>query len=75
MQINGVSQAASASSAGTSSNQLNGDAFMKLLVAQLKAQDPFEPLKPNEFMGQLVQFNTLDQLIRIRQAVEPTGGA
>ncbi|MBI1749402.1 MAG: hypothetical protein HY234_08170 [Acidobacteria bacterium] len=75
MQINGVPQAASGAKPAVPSNQLNGDAFMKLLVAQLKAQDPFEPLKPTEFMGQLVQFNTLDQLIRIRKAVEPAGGA
>ena len=35
------------------------DQFLKLLVAQLRAQDPLEPIKDQEFTGQLAQFSTL----------------
>ena len=44
--------------------------FLQLLTAQLKFQDPIDPVDPNQFVGQLVQFNTLDQLIQIRQIVQ-----
>jgi flagellar basal-body rod modification protein FlgD len=48
----------------------SSDMFMKLLTAQLKAQDPISPMNPNEFVGQLVQFNTLGQIMEIRGVLE-----
>ncbi len=56
--------------AATPSNTLTGDSFMTLLVAQLKAQDPTSPMDPTQFVGQLVQFNSLQQLINIRQDMD-----
>ncbi|HEY7839560.1 MAG TPA: flagellar hook capping FlgD N-terminal domain-containing protein [Terriglobales bacterium] len=50
-----------------SNNVLNPNAFMTLLVAQLKNQDPTQPMDPTQFVGQLVQFNSLEQLININQ--------
>ncbi len=41
---------------------LNKDDFLKLLVAQLRAQDPLEPVKDQEFIGQLAQFSTLESI-------------
>ena len=46
------------------------DMFMKLLVAQLKHQDPLAPQDGTAFVTQLAQFNSLDQLIGIRNAIE-----
>lgn len=46
------------------------DMFMTLLVAQLKNQDPLEPQDGAAFVAQLAQFNSLDQLVGIRQAVD-----
>ena len=43
---------------------------MTLLVAQLKNQDPLAPQEGAEFVAQLAQFNSLDQLIGIRQSIE-----
>ena len=36
--------------------------YMELLVAQLKHQNPFEPLNNNEMATQLAQFSQLQQL-------------
>lgn len=43
---------------------------MTLLVAQLKNQDPLQPQDGTEFVAQLAQFNSLDQLVGIRQSIE-----
>jgi hypothetical protein len=43
---------------------------MSLLVAQLKNQDPLSPQDGTAFVAQLAQFNSLDQLVGIRQSIE-----
>lgn len=45
------------------------DMFMTLLVAQLKNQDPLEPQDGAAFVAQLAQFNSLDQLVGIRESI------
>ncbi len=47
---------------GVGSNQLDKDAFFKLMLTQLKNQDPTNPLKNHEMAAQLAQFSTLEQL-------------
>jgi flagellar basal-body rod modification protein FlgD len=41
------------------------DTFLKLLVEQLKHQDPLSPQDSAQFVAQLAQFNSLEQLISI----------
>lgn len=44
------------------SNDLGKDAFLQLLVAQLKNQDPLEPEKDTEFVAQLAQYSQLEEM-------------
>jgi flagellar basal-body rod modification protein FlgD len=60
--------ASQSSSSGDVSDQK--DLFMKLLVAQLKNQDPLDPQDSSAFVAQLAQFNSLDQLTQIRDLLE-----
>ncbi len=41
------------------------DAFMKLLVAQLRNQDPLDPMDPRESIAQLSQLSGVEQLVAI----------
>ncbi len=55
--------------ASTASSDASGvsDLFLKLLASQLKSQSPLDPVDPTQFVGQLIQFNSLTQLMQIRQ--------
>jgi len=44
--------------------------FLNLLVAQIKNQDPLNPTDSIQFVGQLVQFSQLEQLLGINQGVQ-----
>ncbi len=48
-----------------STQQLGSEAFLKLLVAELRHQNPLDPLKDRDFIAQLAQFNSLDTLNRM----------
>lgn len=73
MEIGNVCFAPTDRPASTAAPALSGDAFLVLLIAQLRAQDPFKPMDPAQMVGELVQFNLLDHMIRIRQAIEANG--
>jgi flagellar hook assembly protein FlgD len=76
MNIRAVDAATTASRATEKLTGFGADTFITLLMAQLRAQNPFDPLKPEEMVGQLTQISTLQELVRIRQAVEAgSGGA
>jgi flagellar basal-body rod modification protein FlgD len=43
-------------------SSLDKDAFMQLLVAQMKNQDPTEPTSNEQFIAQLAQFSSLEEM-------------
>jgi flagellar basal-body rod modification protein FlgD len=48
----------------------NESTFLKLLMAQVQNQDPMNPTDSTQFVGQLVQFSQLEQLLGINQGVQ-----
>jgi flagellar basal-body rod modification protein FlgD len=49
---------------------LDQDAFLKLLVAQLKYQDPSKPVDSSEFMAQTAQFTQVQKMTEMSTAME-----
>ena len=44
--------------------------FLLLLVAQLKGQNPLNPIEGSEFVAQLAQFSSLEELTKIRSSMD-----
>jgi len=56
------------------STEIDKSDFLKLLVAQLKNQDPTNPVKNEDFVAQLATFSSLEQLVAIKAAVNMLAG-
>jgi flagellar basal-body rod modification protein FlgD len=50
-------------------NQLDKDAFLKLMLTQMKYQDPTNPMQSHEMAAQLAQFTSLEQLNNINMTL------
>ena len=57
----------SGSTNATSSNQLNENTFLTLLVAQLKYQDPMNPADSTQFLTQTAQFTEVETLQKMEK--------
>lgn len=53
-------------------NELGKDAFLQLLVAQMKNQDPLNPDTNTEYVAQLAQFSTLEQMQNMNTTLSNT---
>lgn len=56
----------------TPKNDLDKNAFMQLLVTQLRYQDPLNPMDNQAFMAQMAQFSALEQMMNISEAMDRT---
>lgn len=59
-------QASSSSASAT----LDYDAFLRLLIAQMKYQDPTKPMDPSQQMSQLASFSNVEQSIKMNAKLD-----
>ena len=55
--------------------ELGKDDFMKLMMAQLRHQDPMKPMDDQAFIAQVAQFNSLDQMTKLNETITAMFGA
>ena len=75
MAVTGVNYSGNASSSSNNSSttktsqDLGKDDFLNLLVTQLKYQDPMSPMEDKEFISQMAQFTSLEQMKNMNNSV------
>jgi flagellar basal-body rod modification protein FlgD len=55
---------AARTTARTDKSQMDYDAFLQLLIAEMQHQDPTEPMKSSEYMAQFASFSSVEQAIK-----------
>jgi flagellar basal-body rod modification protein FlgD len=75
MQVAGTNattpnQTESSTISGTGKTTLNYDNFLKLLVAQLKNQDPTNPSDPTAFVSHLASFSSVEQQVNMNSKLD-----
>lgn len=73
---NSVGQSSSVNVFTSNSDRVLGkEAFLKLLITQLRSQNPLEPVKDTDFIAQLAQFSTLEQMQNLNAGLETLAAA
>jgi flagellar basal-body rod modification protein FlgD len=61
---------ASTVSKSKTSGSVDYNAFLQLLIAEMKNQDPTEPMKSSEYMAQFASFSNVEQAIQINTKLD-----
>ncbi|MFH1490502.1 MAG: flagellar hook capping FlgD N-terminal domain-containing protein [Pseudomonadota bacterium] len=69
--VEGIATISDTTTAATKKkDELGRDSFLTMFLAQLKNQDPLNPMDGQEFAAQLAQFTSLEQLYNVNENLE-----
>jgi flagellar basal-body rod modification protein FlgD len=78
VSVDSIGQTTTATTAASplaKQDQMGRDAFLRLLTTQLQHQDPTKPQADGEFIAQLAQFSSLEQLTQMQVTLQKIGTA
>jgi flagellar basal-body rod modification protein FlgD len=70
IELNSFGAIANQSRTEVKTPTLDYDAFLRLLVAELKTQDPTEPMDSAQYIGQLASFSNVEQSIKLNSKID-----
>lgn len=68
--VESASQSSLKNTSKSSGNDMDKDAFLQLLVAQMKYQDPLQPTSNTEYISQYAQFSQVEQMQNMATSVD-----
>ncbi|QFG03476.1 flagellar hook capping FlgD N-terminal domain-containing protein [Tepidiforma bonchosmolovskayae] len=72
--VTGLKNATYTPAKGAPSNELGQVDFMKLIIAQMRNQNPLEPQKDSDWMAQMAQFEALNQMRAVASGIKAVQG-
>ncbi|WP_322797294.1 flagellar hook capping FlgD N-terminal domain-containing protein [Tepidiforma sp.] len=72
--VTGLKNATYTPSTGAPNNELSQVDFMKLIIAQMRNQNPLEPQKDSDWMAQMAQFEALNQMRAVASGIKVLQG-
>lgn len=70
MTVSGVSSPSYTQELASSNQTMGKDEFLKLLITQLQYQDAMNPMDDKEFISQMAQFSSLEQIQNLSSIME-----
>ncbi|WP_179124100.1 flagellar hook capping FlgD N-terminal domain-containing protein [Marinococcus halophilus] len=70
MQLSNTSNSKSPFAAENTNGNMDKDDFLKLLIIQLQNQNPLEPMNDTEYVSQIANFSTLEQMTNMNKSLE-----
>lgn len=68
--ITGITETSSASQATNAAQTVDYQAFLQLLVTQMKNQDPTAPMDSTDYVAQLATFSQVEQSVQMNQKLD-----
>jgi flagellar basal-body rod modification protein FlgD len=72
-EVDAFNKALNAGKTTTAGGQMGKDEFLKILITQLSHQDPTEPMQDKEFIAQMAQFSSLEQMTNVSNEIAKVG--